>query len=113
MHSLRLTVPELLQHTNPVFFALLVHNLSDIPSRCFALFVMRVFCAVHRLTLNVLVVVPVLMEMMRLDHSSMCEPFHEEPVVSAVAVMWFMTSGRVIPVKPVAQLEEVMFTVTR
>ena len=47
---------------------------------------MRVFCAVHMLTLNVMVVVPML-EMMRLDNSTMREPFHEEPVVSAVAVM--------------------------
>jgi riboflavin transporter FmnP len=69
-----------------VFFALLVHNLFNVPNHCFSLCVMRVFCAVHMLTLNVLVVVP-LLEMMRLDNSTMREPFHEEPVVSAVAVM--------------------------
>lgn len=50
---------------------------------------MRVFCAVHMLTLNVMVVVPML-EMMRLDNSTMREPFHEESVVSAVAVKWFV-----------------------
>ena len=89
MHLPRLFVPEFLQHTNPVLFALLVHDLFNVPGHCFAPCVMRVFCAVHMLTLNVMVVVPML-EMMRLDNSTMREPFHEESVVSAVAVKWFV-----------------------